>query len=111
MTLYQSRKEVALQLKKIAKSEIVITDRLHGMIFSVITQTSCIVFRNYNHKLSSSYQWFKNLNYIKFLDDFNIKRFENLVRILKKKKTKNIYNKKMFNNYYNNLIKYILNLA
>ena len=108
-TLEQSKKEVSEKLKEIASYEIVITDRLHGMIFSGITQTSCIVLSNYNHKISSSFQLFKNLKYIKFLDDFDIKRFEFLVNILKNKKSKNIYNKNIFNKYYNILIKYFLN--
>lgn len=50
-------------------SEIAITDRLHGMIFAAITETPCIVFSNFNHKISESYDWLRNLNYIKFCDD------------------------------------------
>lgn len=53
-------------LKSIASSEIVITDRLHGMIFCAITQTPCIVLSNYNHKIKDSYEWLKHLDYIYF---------------------------------------------
>lgn len=35
----------------------VVTDRLHGMIFSIITGTPCIVFENYNHKIKGVYEW------------------------------------------------------
>lgn len=52
-------------------SELVITDRLHGMIFAAITGTPCIVFSNFNHKIIESYEWLKNLNYIKYCDDYS----------------------------------------
>ena len=59
--------------KKIRSSRLVITDRLHGMIFSAITSTPCIVFSNYNHKISSCYELLKNLRYIKYIDDISVK--------------------------------------
>lgn len=63
--------------------EMVITDRLHGMIFAAITGTPCIVFNTYNHKLIGQYEWLKHLNFIKFLDydtkeiDSQILKFKN----------------------------------
>lgn len=56
------------------KSKLVITDRLHGMVFSVITETPCIVFKNTNHKIEGVYQWIKHLNYIRLVSD--IREFE-----------------------------------
>lgn len=53
-------------------AKLVITDRLHGMIFSAITSTPCIVMKNYNHKIEASYnEWFTNLPYIKFANSIN----------------------------------------
>ena len=46
-SINQSKLKVSKQLKKIAQHELVITDRLHGMIFSAITKTSCIAIKNY----------------------------------------------------------------
>ena len=43
---------------------LVITDRLHGMIFAVITGTPCVVLDNYNQKVSSVFEWVKNLPYV-----------------------------------------------
>lgn len=54
---------------EIGKRQVVITDRLHGMIFCAITGTPCIVFSNYNHKVKGSLKWLEHLNYIRFLDD------------------------------------------
>lgn len=57
------------KLNEFQKAELVITDRLHGMIFAAITSTPCIVFSNYNHKITGTYEWIKNLEYIKFAKD------------------------------------------
>lgn len=49
-------------------SKLVVTDRLHGMVFAAITQTPCIAFSNYNQKVSGTYEWIKELNYIKYIN-------------------------------------------
>jgi len=55
-----------------SKSKLVITDRLHGMVFSYITATPCIVLGNNNHKIMSTYNtWLKDCNFIKFIDNFD----------------------------------------
>lgn len=59
------------KFEQLQSSKIVITDRLHGMIFSAITETPCIVFNNFNHKIEESYKWLKNLEYIKFCNNIN----------------------------------------
>ena len=56
-------------MANIGKRQVVVTDRLHGMIFCAITGTPCIVFSNYNHKVKGSVEWFKHLDYIKYLDE------------------------------------------
>lgn len=50
-------------------AELVITDRLHGMIFAAITGTPCIVINSRSHKLIGCYEWLKQLNYIRFCND------------------------------------------
>lgn len=55
------------KMREIASSKLLITDRLHGMIFAALTQTPCIVFGNNHHKISGVYQWIKELNYIRFV--------------------------------------------
>ncbi|GIM33805.1 polysaccharide pyruvyl transferase family protein [Paraclostridium bifermentans] len=64
---------------KFSNSKVVITDRLHGMIFCVITKTPCIVLRTFDHKLTESYRWFKELNFIKFIEDHSI---DNIISII-----------------------------
>lgn len=45
--------------EKFKGAELVITDRLHGMIFCYITNTPCLVFQNNNHKVRETYHWIK----------------------------------------------------
>jgi len=47
------------------RSKLVITDRLHGMIFCAITGTPCLAFDNSNGKISGVYRaWLKGLAFI-----------------------------------------------
>ena len=59
------------KFNQIKKHKLVITDRLHGMIFAAITETPCIAFGNFNHKISESYKWFENLKYIQFCNEID----------------------------------------
>lgn len=49
------------------KSKFVVTDRLHGMIFSYITGTPAIVLPNSNLKIEKCYEWIKRCGYIFFM--------------------------------------------
>lgn len=76
-------KEIEEKLKEFASSKMVITDRLHGMIFAVITNTPCLVMGNYNHKVKGVYEnWIKNkISNVIFIDYINEieKDFEKLI--------------------------------
>lgn len=60
--------ELSKIIGKVKKSKLVITDRLHGMVFCAITETPCIVLSNYNTKVIGVYEWLKHLKYIKYID-------------------------------------------
>ena len=53
--------------------KIVITDRYHGTIFSLIANTPVLVLGSKDHKLSSGVKWFPDSfsDYIKFVPDLN----------------------------------------
>lgn len=95
-------------LELFKKSKIVITDRLHGMIFAVITGTPCIVLGNYNYKIEKSSEWFKNLEYISYISmdkdmkyiDKEIDRLLNL----KRQKYDNRYSKEIFDKVFEDII-------
>ena len=55
-----ANKRVDQKLKELQTSKLIITDRLHGMIFSCITNTPVLVFDNNNHKIKNFYNtWLK----------------------------------------------------
>ncbi len=64
--------ELTKMWNQFSSSQLVITDRLHGMLFSYITNTPCLVFDNLNGKVLAQYYWIKDSQYIaapKCLDD------------------------------------------
>ncbi|NFF80803.1 glycosyltransferase [Clostridium botulinum] len=70
------KKYIDEKLKEFQKSELIITDRLHGMIFAAITGTRCIAIDNCNHKIKSTYEWIKELEYIQYADNLdNVQKF------------------------------------
>lgn len=75
-----SREEVRKKLVQFSKSEIVVTDRLHGMVFAAITKTPCIALSNYNKKVLGVYKWIEDLSYVKYIDD--ISEFDTALEIV-----------------------------
>lgn len=62
--------EVSNKIQEISRARVVITDRLHGMIYAVITSTPVIAMDNVNGKVRQVYeQWIKHVPYIRFIDD------------------------------------------
>lgn len=57
-------------------SELVITDRLHGMIFCYITNTPCLVFPNSNHKVAGTVDWFKKTSTITLMEYYSKEMIE-----------------------------------
>lgn len=49
--------ELEKQFEVFRHAELVITDRLHGMIFAAITGTPCAVFFSKSHKVKGVYDW------------------------------------------------------
>ena len=56
------------KFKEFARAELVITDRLHGMICCAITETPCIVLSNNHHKVRGVYEWIKDLPYVEYIE-------------------------------------------
>ena len=57
-------KELQDKWKMFSEAELVVTDRLHGMIFSLITGTPCIILGNNHHKVRATYETFKDCEYL-----------------------------------------------
>lgn len=65
----ERNRELEKQYDAFRHAELVITDRLHGMIFCAITGTPCIVINSKSPKVRGCYEWIKDLPYIRFCDD------------------------------------------
>lgn len=75
---------LTLKLDQIKASEVVVTDRLHGMIFSAITQTPCLVFdNNYGKASAFYYNWLEDLDYIQHTTETDPKKLTAMVKDLK----------------------------
>ena len=67
---FEMRKyELITLLTCFARAKCVLTDRMHGMIFSAITNTPCIVLTSLGGKIAGSYHWISNINSIKLITE------------------------------------------
>ncbi len=97
--IFEREAELEEKYAEFRSAELVITDRLHGMIFAAITGTPCIVVNSKSHKVKGCYEWIKYLEYIKFADD--AKQIELIYRSIPKKEYE--YNHEKLNSYYDQL--------
>lgn len=67
VTKENRRDRVREKINEFTGARLVVTDRLHGMIFAAISETPCIAFGNYNHKVAGTYEWLRHLPYIKYV--------------------------------------------
>lgn len=65
----QRNSELNRKLSQFQTSKLVITDRLHGMLFAAITGTPCIALDNVSKKVSGAYNWIKTEENILCLQD------------------------------------------
>lgn len=64
---------------KFKGAELVVTDRLHGMIFCYITNTPCLVFQNNNHKVRETYNWIKDHSNVTLMTEFDEKKINDFI--------------------------------
>lgn len=104
---FMRKYEVTKKLKEFAQAKLVVTDRLHGMIFALLTGTPCIVLPNHNYKVSGVYQWIKKSNIIKFISDIQ-DIDDSIKQILEQKDDGHIIND--LKSFYEPLLKEIENI-
>ena len=65
-TIDMTNREEAISkfIQKIKTSKVVITDRLHTMLFCTISQTPCLASDNLSKKVFGVYEWIRHLDYI-----------------------------------------------
>jgi len=65
------RNNIQGKLEEFRTASLVVTDRLHGMIFAAITSTPCIAMDNSSGKVSGVYEWIRHLDYVKLAAGLN----------------------------------------
>lgn len=55
-----AKKAVDAKINELGSGCLVLTDRLHGMVLTALSNTNCIVFSNYNYKVKGVYNWIKD---------------------------------------------------
>ncbi len=91
--------ELEKKFDEFSSAELVITDRLHGMIFAAITGTPCVVIDSKSPKIRGCYEWIKDLNYIRFAENVSqiIEEYQKIP------KCEHIYNNEHLQHYYQEL--------
>lgn len=84
ITSDKREQEVKQKIEEFASVELVITDRLHGMVFAAIAGTPCIALTNCNYKIEGVYEWIKNNEYVRYIED--VSQIDNVIEELLKKK-------------------------
>jgi len=62
------------KIKQFSEYKLIITDRLHGMVFALLSKTPCLVLENKSYKIRGVYDWIKEINYIKLTNEKNIEK-------------------------------------
>lgn len=92
------------KLKEFESKELVITDRLHAMIFAYITNTPCIAFDNLSNKISGVYDAVGGLQNILISKNSNITE-EQIRKYLFKGGVKNKFDYLLFHNLISKIAK------
>lgn len=85
------------KLKQFAGAKLVVTDRLHGMVFAALVGTPCIALGNTNGKVKGIYQWIKNLEYIQYIEQ--VDEMETMIQKLLKMENCRYDNHHILHNY------------
>lgn len=71
---------LAEKLRQFAGAQLVVTDRLHGMILSLIAGTPCLVLPNDNHKIRQTWRdWLSELPQLIFVEQAELPQLPRLV--------------------------------
>lgn len=68
--VWKRNRRIRSLLQQMGQANLVITDRLHGMIFAVIAGAKCIALDNQTHKVSGVYQmWLERNPRVRMMDE------------------------------------------
>lgn len=106
VTKENREKELLKLIELISNSGFVVTDRLHGMIMSIISGTPCIALDNSSKKVSGVYEFIKDISTVKLIKDKNEISEINFKKMIEEPR---VYNNTNIIKYYDNLAQAIMN--
>lgn len=56
------------KIAQFSRACLVVTDRLHGMLFALLAKTPCLVLENRSYKIRGVYEWIRDAGYIRLTD-------------------------------------------
>lgn len=91
------------KIDEFAGAELVVTDRLHGMILSVLAGTAVIALDNQSRKVSGQFEWIKESENVLFTNDLrNVNKVSELIE------NKKIYDNSNMDKYFFPLIRTVM---
>ncbi len=94
--------EIEKKLYEFSKARLVITDRLHGMIFATITGTPCIALNNISKKVQGEYEWIKDIPYVICTEEVKEQDIKKMMKFHNEK-----YDTSLLEPYYNEMAQII----
>lgn len=64
-------KEIQNLIDKISKHKVTVTDRFHGVVFSILSRTPCVVLRSSDHKIVDGVKWFADCEGIYYAENID----------------------------------------
>ena len=61
--------EIKAKINEFAKYQVVVTDRIHGMIFALLSGTPCVGFESLDKKIVGTYEWIKEFQGVKLINN------------------------------------------
>lgn len=66
------KSEVDSLINQFKKVEVVITDRLHGMVIAALTDTPCVVLPSFDKKVIGTYEWIRDVEFVWLMDRYDV---------------------------------------
>lgn len=106
--IYREKREEKVQakLEEFSNAKLVITDRLHGMVFSALAGTPCIAIDNVSKKVSGVYNWISYLDYIKVVESEDLINEDLIRQMISSGKGK--YSNEALREYYHEMVECII---
>ena len=69
VTKYNRNDAITNKLNEFAQAKLIITDRLHGMVFAILACTPCVVIESKSHKIAGVYNWIRDMETVQLIND------------------------------------------